>query len=109
MGTPPGCNVSDQRADAGSVLSFARDVIAIRRSSPDLLRGDYRSLPSPPGVWAWQRGGGFATLLNLGPDRSVVDGVTGTIVIGTARHRDGRPVGAPLVLEPSEGVLVRLG
>jgi alpha-glucosidase len=109
MGTPPECNVSDQRADAGSVLSFARDVIAIRRSSPDLQRGDYRSLPSPPGVWAWQRGGGFATLVNLGDDRSVVEGVAGTVAIGTDRNRDGRPVDGPLALAPSEGVLVRLG
>jgi hypothetical protein len=59
-------------------------------------------------VWAWQRGDGFATILNLGEDRAVVDGVTGTVVIGTGRHRDGRPVEVPLVLEPSEGVLVRL-
>ena len=42
-------------------------------------------------------------------DRAGFEGVSGTIVIGTQRHRDGRPVDGPLALEPSEGVLVRLG
>jgi len=108
MGTPPECNVAAQRADPGSVLTFTRDLLALRRSNPDLLRGGYRSLASTPGTWAWRRGDGFATALNLGDEESVVDGLTGSVALGTDRGRDGQPVAGGLALGPGEGALVRL-
>jgi len=60
-----GTTVEDQRADPGSILSFTRDVIARRRASPDLLAGDYESLPAAPGVWAYRRGESTVVALNL--------------------------------------------
>jgi alpha-glucosidase len=109
MGTPPDCNVAAQRDDPLSVLAFTRDLVALRRSNPDLHSGAYRSLASPPGTWAWQRGQGFATALNLGGETCAVDGLTGSVVVGTDRGRDGEPTEGRLVLRPGEGALVRLG
>jgi glycosidase len=107
MGTPPDCNVADQRDDPGSVLSFTRDLVALRRSSPDLSGGTSATLASPPGTWAWQRGDGFATALNLGEETSSFDGLAGSIALATDRGRDGESV-ERLVLPPGQGALVRL-
>jgi alpha-glucosidase len=46
-------NVDDQRADSASTLNFVRNLIELRRSFAD---APYRSLPSPRGVWAYERG-----------------------------------------------------
>ncbi len=39
-----GVNVEDQDRDPGSLLNFYRRVLALRRSTPALLAGDYRAL-----------------------------------------------------------------
>jgi alpha-glucosidase len=109
MGTPPDCNVAAQRGDPTSVLTFTRDLIVLRRSSPDLSRGAYRSLASPPGTWAWRRGDGFTTALNLAEESAVIDHLTGSVALGTDRERDGELVDGKLVLNPGEGTLIRLG
>jgi alpha-glucosidase len=109
MGTPPECNVAAQRDDPDSVLTLTRDLIALRRASPDLRAGPYRSLPSPPDTWVWGRGERFVTALNLGADRVRIEGIAGTLALGTDRARDGEPVAGALVLSPGEGALVRLG
>jgi alpha-glucosidase len=108
MGTPPECNVAAQRDDPRSVLTFTRDLMALRRSNPDLHNGAYRSLASPGGTWVWQRGHGFATALNLGPEACTVGGLLGSVAIGTDRGRDGEQVGGRLMLGPGEGALIRL-
>jgi alpha-glucosidase len=46
-------NVEDQRADPASTLSYVRDLIGQRKAFAD---ASYRSLESPPGVWAYERG-----------------------------------------------------
>ena len=46
----------DQRDDPDSMLTLARDLIALRRRTPDLQTGGYESLETPGGVWAWRRG-----------------------------------------------------
>ncbi len=109
MGTPPECNVAAQRDDPVSVLSFTRDLIALRRASPELQSGRYRSLVSPPGTWLWQRGDGFATALNLSDHAVTFDGLGGSIALATDRGRDGESVTGQLDLPPMEGALVRLG
>jgi alpha-glucosidase len=108
MGTPPAINVASQRDDPGSVLTFTRDLIALRRRSPDLWGGSYDSLPSPPDTWVWRRGRGFAAALNLGDEARRIDGLAGSVAIGTDRRRDGEPVQEQLSLSPGEGVLIRL-
>ena len=50
-------NVEDQRADPGSMLHLARDLIALRRDTPDAPRpAPTGSLATAPGTWAWSRG-----------------------------------------------------
>src|SRR5207249_2156317 len=51
-----GRNVAAQRADPGSTLNLCRDLIALRRRTPDLHAGAYTTLEAPEGAWAWRRG-----------------------------------------------------
>jgi len=111
LGDVAACNVEDQRDDPGSVLSLTRDLIALRRVTPDLQMGDYVTLPAPDGVWAWGRGAGTAVALNFGDHEATVDLAPAEqrrrIAIGTDRGRDGEAVGPRLRLRPWEGVVVR--
>ena len=101
-------NVADQREDPASTLHLVRDLIALRRATPELRTAAYASLPSPEGVWAWRRGAGWAVALNLGGAEATVEGIDhGEIAIGTDRARDGEAVEGPLRLAAGEGVLVR--
>ena len=99
-------NVADQRADPGSVLHLVRDLIALRRTSADLTRGTYATLPAPDGAWAWRRGEGLAVALNLSGERVEVDIGEGAVAISTSRARDRERVDGPLALESWEGVVV---
>ena len=48
-------NAETLRADRGSILHLYRRLIAARRASPALARGDLRSLTAPEGVLAYER------------------------------------------------------
>jgi alpha-glucosidase len=98
-------NVAAQRADAGSILTLARDLIALRRHRL-LLTGAYEEIAAPAGVWAFRREGGALVALNLGDEPASLDGVTGAIVIGTDRARDEELVVGSLRLGPREAVVV---
>jgi alpha-glucosidase len=100
------CNVRSQRHDSGSVLTFVRDLLALRRAEPDLRSRAYGSLPAPAGVWAWRRGEGFVAAVNLGERAAVVQDVSGIVRMGTLRQRDGTAVDGKLELAPWEGVVV---
>jgi len=100
-------NVEDQRDDPSSTLHFTRDLIALRKRLPDLRRGVYAELPAPEGAWAWRRGENTVVALNLGENPLEVDGVEGSIVLGTGREREGADVTGRLSLGPREGVVVR--
>ena len=58
-------SVAQQRGDQASFLSYCRRLIAQRRANPDLVDGDYESIPSPDGVWAFRRGGRTRVAVNL--------------------------------------------
>ena len=100
------CNVAGQRNDPASVLNLCRDLIALRRSSPDLRRGAYASLSAPEGVWAWRRGRDVVVALNLSDEEARIDGVRGAVQVATDRARDGERVEDRLELHPWEGVVV---
>jgi alpha-glucosidase len=69
-------SVADQRGDEGSFLSYCSDLIAQRRTNPDLLVGDYESLASPEGVWVFRRGEHTRVAVNLtDEDTELDDGV----------------------------------
>jgi alpha-glucosidase len=98
-------NVSDQRADPGSLLHLTRDLIALRRERADLRGGGYETLPAPEGAWAWARGEDTVVAVNLS-DAPVEIEVTGTVLIGTDRSRDGSAVPGALALGPWEGAVL---
>jgi alpha-glucosidase len=103
-------NVAAQREDPGSVLNLVRDLIALRRTTADLLRGAYATLPAPDGAWAWRRGEGTAVALNFGAAEAAVEGVPeGTVAISTSRARDGERVAGEVVLGPREGLVIAAG
>lgn len=106
FGDVAACNVADQRADPMSTLHFTRDVIALRRSHPDLRDGGYTALAVKAPIWAWCRGESVIVAVNLGPDAATLDGVTGTVRIGTDRARDGERVDEAVGLGPWEGVVL---
>jgi alpha-glucosidase len=99
-------NVAAQREDRGSILHLVRDLIALRKRTPDLTAGAYASLPAPDGAWAWRRGDGYAVAVNLSPAEVTVDGLRGRVAIGTDRARDGAAVDGSIALGPWEGVVV---
>src|SRR5258705_1395506 len=94
-------SVAEQRADPSSVLSFCRDVIALRSSRDDLVAGGYTPVTGERGVWAWRRGGGTAGALNL--TDSPADLSLGRDVLLSTKGRDDSSR-----LEPWEGVVVAL-
>jgi alpha-glucosidase len=98
FGRHAGWTVEEQRADPGSPLHLCRDLIALRRGSPDLRAGAYRSLPSPPGTWAWRRGHGTAVALNLREDEQRFDGLGGRVLLRSDRLEEGDEVRPPLTL-----------
>jgi len=57
--------VERQAADSRSMLALYRSALAIRRAEPALGDGSLEWLPSEPGVLAFSRGGGFASVTNL--------------------------------------------
>jgi len=103
-----GPNVAAERGEPGSSLSLCRGLLALRREHADLRRGPYASLQSPEDVWAWSRGDRYAAAVNLGEGEAVVEGLAGTILIGTSRDRDGEQVRAGLRLGAREGALLEL-
>jgi len=96
-------NVAVQREDPGSTLHLVRDLIALRRERADLREGAYETLPAPDGGWVWRRGERTAVALNLS-DAPVTTGVTGTVLVGSDRSRDGQ--GFDGRLGPWEGVVL---
>jgi glycosidase len=112
-------NVADQSGDSASLLSLYRDLIGARRSSAALRRGTHRSFFGvAPEVLTWLREAGddrVLTVLNVG-DRArpcqlplaELGSDHGTVVVATS-DRAGAVGLADLVLEPLEGIAIRLG
>jgi alpha-glucosidase len=108
IGDPRAINVEDERGDRSSMLHLCRDLIALRRATPDLRSGAYASLPSPDGVWAWRRGEGIVVAVNLSGEAASLPLGPATIEIGTDRARDGETVEGDLGLGPWEGAVLLL-
>jgi alpha-glucosidase len=103
------CNVEDQRAEPGSMLRLARDLISLRQRTPDLRIGSYTSLPSPEGVWAWRRGAGHAVFVNCSDADVTLDQVDGRVRVGTDRARDGEAFAGSLTLRGWEAAVAQVG
>jgi alpha-glucosidase len=101
-------NVEEQRADAASMLVLARDLIALRKQTPDLAVGSYATLPAPGGAWVWRRGDRHAVAVNCSDDEVTLGLLHGRVVVGTDRDRDGEAVGGALRLRGWEACIVEL-
>ena len=106
LGDLGACNVADQRDDPDSMLTLVVDVLALRRDTPALRGGSYRSLEGPGALWAWSRGDEMVVAANMGPDPVALDGVVGRVRIGTDRGRDGEAVAGTLRLAGWEAAVV---
>jgi len=108
-------NVAAQRDDPGSLFSLYRRLTRLRRSSPALRRGSYRTVPAPRGVFAFVReadGQRVLVALNFTKAPQVVDLGTGRahVLLSTGQARDGDEVDlARVELSPDEGVVVAPG
>jgi glycosidase len=101
-------HVAGQRSDPGSVLHFVRRAVALRRSSPELLEGDYRSEPVTDDCWVYRRGATTTVALNLGNARRDLPraAVGRGVALSTHPAREGPITGTVLTLEPWEGVVI---
>jgi alpha-glucosidase len=102
-------NVESQAADPMSMLHLARDVISLRKETPDLHVGSHSSLPAPSGAWAWRRGDRHAVIVNFSDDDLSVDDLDGRVLVGTDRARDGEAFTGSLQLRGWEGCIAEIG
>ncbi len=105
IGDADACNVDDQRLDPTSILHLTRDLITLRKATPDLRAGAYRRVPASDTVWVYRRGDRHLVALNFSDAPASVR-ASGTIAISTVRDRDGQSVSDGLSLGPWEGVVV---
>jgi alpha-glucosidase len=98
-------NVQDQRGEPGSIVTFCRELVALRRRLPDLRAGDYRQLPAPDGAWAWRRGDDTTVVLNLTGAEAVVPGIEGTVLLSSPADRQGVRLNGSITLGGWEGVV----
>jgi alpha-glucosidase len=92
-------SVAEQREDPGSTLSLCRQLIALRRSRPELASGSYERVDGQNGVWAWRRGGSTAVAVNLSDERAEL-GIGGRVLLSTSGSENGS------ALDPWEGVVL---
>ncbi|HUC59146.1 MAG TPA: alpha-amylase family glycosyl hydrolase [Streptosporangiaceae bacterium] len=95
-----GCNVAGQREDPGSVLSYCRELIELRK---DRIGADlgYTVLPAPEGVWCYAAGS-VLVAANFGDHRADLRGfASGTVLLSS----QGKAGGDLLSLAPGEAVV----
>lgn len=103
-----GWNVAAQHDDPKSFLHLTRDVIALRRESPDLRTGAYAVHAGDDSIWAWRRGDRVLVAINLSDETRAVDDVQGEVAISTDRALDHEHVDGRLSLAPWQGAIVVL-
>ncbi len=106
-------NVLAERADPRSLLHLYRDLLALRRVTPALTRGTYRTLSAPDGVFAYERDAGSSVArvaLNFGAEPRALDFGGGGVRTALST-RPGRPPLAEagsVELAPDEGIVLVL-
>ncbi|HEY6958191.1 MAG TPA: alpha-amylase family glycosyl hydrolase [Candidatus Limnocylindria bacterium] len=104
-------NVERQRNDPGSLFSFYRQLLQVRRESPALRRGSYRSLRGATGTYVFERAAEHEQVLVAlnftDASRRIALPVDATdLVLSTEPGREGH-TGQELSIEPNEGVILR--
>ena len=108
-------NVAAQSEDEGSLLSFYRQLIWLRKRTPALLAGSYRSLETGNGdCFAFTRShidGDYLVALNFSGQEQQVHNdqmAKGRIMLSTHPDRQANASAGSLILRPDEGLLIAL-
>ncbi|MDW8298590.1 MAG: alpha-amylase family glycosyl hydrolase [Anaerolineae bacterium] len=108
----PRRNVAAQLADPRSMLNLTRALLKLRRQSPALHGGAYRTLSSDAHTYVFERAAGdqrFAIAINFTAEpHEVALPSRGVLVLSTEMDRADEPTVERLMLRPHEGVIVRL-
>lgn len=103
-------NVANQIGDSGSMLSFYRRLIWLRKETPALLEGAYRELKgAPPDCLAFHRETPAQRLivaLNFMAEPRTIPAPAGRIIFGTDLRRTGELIHGPLELGPDEAAIL---
>jgi alpha-glucosidase len=104
-------NVETELGEPNSILNLYRRLLAVRRTSPVLQLGDYRSLEDvPEAVYAFERTLDEARMvvaMNFGGDAVTVSGIDGEVVVATDLRREGEQLTGELLLGGGQAVVVR--
>jgi alpha-glucosidase len=106
-------NVATLDVDTRSILSLYRALIALRKKSPQLVKGTYQPIAAEGDVLLYRRegdGGALVIALNLGAKpvsiASSSIGVSRVILLSTFLDRRGEEVQGALELRANEGVIL---
>jgi alpha-glucosidase len=103
----PALTVEGQRDDPASMLSLFRSLVRLRRETPALAVGAYRSLPAPTEVFSYERthphGAAVQVHLNFGDENREIEPPGGAEVLLSTIPRAGA---VATRLRPYEGVVV---
>ncbi len=110
-------NVAVEEAEPGSVLHLFRDLTRLRRGTPALVVGNYRSLDAlGNGVFVYERsheGQRVVVALNFtAEERTVAVSAAplwGDVLLSTLLDRQGPTSLTSLTLRPNEGLIVAVG
>ena len=105
-------NVAAQSVEPHSILSLYRRLLAVRRATPALACGSYRTVAVEGDLLAWEReheGERALVVLNLGSAPAVLPGTAaGRVLVATRREREGEEIRGEVRLGPDEGVVAPL-
>jgi alpha-glucosidase len=102
LGNPPLGTVADQRHDAGSVLSWCRELLALRRTELGGGVARFENLTVADGQWTY-RAGALVVAANFTGQPAAMPAEAGEVLL-----RSGPAADAPAgVLRPWEGVITR--
>ena len=104
--TPPPSTSSPSAPIPIRCSRSTRALIALRKQHADLHSGSYETIAAPDGAWAWRRGASIAIAMNLTDAEAEIADVTGRVLIGTDRSRDGEMVSGSIRLGPWQAVVV---
>jgi alpha-glucosidase len=104
-------HVTAQAADPDSLLALYRRGLAVRRATPALALGAYRTAAVDGDLLAYERahaGSRVLVALNLGPAEQALPVTGGEVLLATDRAQEGDHVRSELRLAPHTGVVVAL-
>ncbi len=105
---PAGGDVAAQRADATSLLSYVRALIALRRETPALTLGTYETTVAQDGIFVFTRrldGTVFHVCLNFTGETRLCR-VKGEVVLSSRHGSEGGAVDT-LQLAPDEAAIIK--